>query len=58
MASTRFGVKFFHRNEFYIRVKPVGMFRSPLTLNVFYLLDGLQHGPASVPGLGGLLDAV
>lgn len=23
-----------------------------------YLLDGLQHGPASVPGLGGLPDAV
>lgn len=34
------------------------MFWSALTLNVFYLLDGLQHGPAAVPGLGGLLDAV
>lgn len=39
-------------------LKPVGMFWSALHLNVFYLLDGLQHGPASVPGLSGLLDAV
>lgn len=39
-------------------LKPAGMFWSALTLDGFYLLDGLQHGPASVPGLGGLLDAV